>query len=279
MKCPLAFSTVASMTATPDEIIAAAKRAGMSAVEIRLENDGSVFSYPAEELPALGDKFRAAGLQISDLGTSGPVTGYSENKIAVAKRDLKTASLIGAGAIRLFLGAFSKTFSGYPQHDYAGVVRSLQEICAEGKALGVEVWAETHNMFSTGKVLSQLIRDVGADNFRIIWDLMHPWEMGEKPEETAAYLTDRIAHVHIKDGVPKDDPDAATYLYTKLGEGSVPIADSLRALEKIGYRGYLSLEWENAWRPEIQNCFASLDEILRHYTDYLKTVMPDGDAG
>lgn len=265
------------MSATADEVIAAAKRAGMSAVEIRLENDGSVFSLPEAELPALGERFRAAGLEIRDLGTSGPVTGYSEQKIAVAKRDLKTASLVGAGAIRLFLGAFSQTFSGYPQHDYAGVVRSLREICEEGKRLGVEVWAETHNMFSTGKVLSELIADVGADNFRIIWDVMHPWEMGESPAQTAAYLGDRIAHVHIKDGRPKDDPDAATYLYTKLGEGTVPIAEVIRALESIGYRGYLSLEWENAWRPEILHCFSSLDETLAHYTDYLKTILTDGE--
>jgi fatty-acyl-CoA synthase len=36
-----------------------------------------------------------------------------------------------------------------------------------------------------------------------------------------------------------------------LGEGEVPVRDMLRALARRGYAGWVSVEWEKKWHPEI----------------------------
>ena len=43
-------------------------------------------------------------------------------------------------------------------------------------------------------------------------------------ERTFELIGDSIAHVHIKDGVKPPDPNREMYIYTKLGEGEMPIS-------------------------------------------------------
>lgn len=85
-----------------------------------------------------------------------------------------------------------------------------------------------------------------------------------------AYLGDKIVHTHIKDGIRYEDPDLILCKCTKLGEGTVPIAEIISLLKDVGYDGYYSLEWESAWREEIRDTFKSLPELLRHFNDYME---------
>ena len=61
-----------------------------------------------------------------------------------------------------------------------------------------------------------------------------------------------IAHIHIKDGINRHDPEWHDFKYTRLGEGELPLYDLLDLLKNAGFDGYLSFEWEIAWRPELQ---------------------------
>jgi len=36
-----------------------------------------------------------------------------------------------------------------------------------------------------------------------------------------------------------------------LGEGEVPVRESLAALAAVGYDGWLTVEWEKRWHPEL----------------------------
>ena len=47
-------------------------------------------------------------------------------------------------------------------------------------------------------------------------------------------------------------PVTAGHLYTKIGSGTIPIADILALLKENGYRGFYSLEWEGKWREELR---------------------------
>lgn len=102
-----------------------------------------------------------------------------------------------------------------------------------------------------------------------IWDIIHPIEQGEAPETTWELLQGKIAHVHLKDGVKNADPDWIDYTYTRLGEGELPIKEIVALLQAKGYTGYLSLEWEKQWRPEIRDEYESLDELLHDYNELL----------
>ena len=252
------------------DVVKHALDAKIDALEIRLHNGNRFFDLPMEEVPAAVEYLRKHNVHVVDLGTNLDLCYYDEGLIAEGKRCVDLAVMTQAKGIRVFLGTFIKRFSEESFHNYQDVVKMLQALCTYGSEKGIEIWVETHNAFSTGKVLKKVIEDVDCENLKVIWDVMHPYEFAETPGETLALLGERIAHVHIKDGDRKEDPDLLLCRYTKLGEGTVPVPEIVSLLEKAGYDGYYSLEWESEWRAEIKDTFASLPEILAHFNDYMK---------
>lgn len=263
------FSTVACADASYKTVIDAAARAHMQAIEIRLDKDDRAFGLEGEGIGALCTELSRRGIAVSDLAAGITVKGYDPDVVRTAEACIALAARMGAPAIRVFPGTFCKKRSEYGGYDYRGMVRALGEICDLAQKGGVQIFVETHNEFSTGGSLKTLIADVGSPNLRIIFDIMHSYEMGESAAQTVDLLGDRIAHVHIKDGVPMQDPDSATFLYTALGAGIVPTREAIAALRAIGYDGYLSLEWEDAWRAEIRGMYPELDRLLADFNAYL----------
>ena len=60
-------------------------------------------------------------------------------------------------------------------------------------------------------------------------------------------LEARIYLVHVKDARRRDDG----WELVPLGEGEVPVRESLAALRAAGYDGWLTVEWEKRWHPEL----------------------------
>jgi sugar phosphate isomerase/epimerase len=110
----------------------------------------------------------------------------------------------------------------------------------------VRVLLETHDAFSAGQTVSDLLTLSGDVGTGVIWDLHHPYAQKEPLARTVELIGGRTYHVHTKDG--KDDGTL-----TLLGEGDLPLRDQFAALRDLGYTGYLSLEWEKAWHPELPN--------------------------
>ena len=254
------------------EIIEHAKRAGIDTLEVRLDRQGNFMGYTLDNIAEAKAILDKEGISIRDIGTSCGFRGYAPEAVAKFNSCIDIAAAVGAKGLRVFLG------TGYKKHtdkvfcDYEGMVRSIRESCDYAKPLGVQVWAETHNDFSKGTVLAKLIKDVERDNFKIIWDLIHPYELGESAQETVDALGDNIAHVHIKDGKRNPDLNMVNYIYTKLGEGELPIADMVRRLVDSGYDGYFSLEWENEWRAELKGVYNDLDKLLSDFNLFMKGI-------
>ncbi len=270
------FSTVACMDTSPEEILAACGKYGMEGVEIRLGEDNSVLGTRDDSrIEALGQKFREAGLAITNLGSSICIAGYDAGIMKSAAEAIAYARLLGAKGVRVFLGRFPSeeaAGTGYGQGEpaYEGIVELLREMCALAAQSNVEIWIETHNAFSAGRKLKELLGQAGCDNLKVIWDIMHPIEAGEEIEDTWEALGDRIAHVHIKDGVDSGGKAGGEYRYTMLGEGALPVCGILDLLEKAGYEGYLSFEWESLWREELKGCENTLDWVLGQFASWLE---------
>jgi fatty-acyl-CoA synthase len=54
-----------------------------------------------------------------------------------------------------------------------------------------------------------------------------------------------------------------------MGEGEVPVREQLKVLEQYGYNGYVSVEWEKKWHPEI----AEPEIALPQHIAWLKSVL------
>ena len=88
---------------------------------------------------------------------------------------------------------------------------------------------------------------------------------GDDPVQAVLNLKDYIVHTHAKDGgmrertnpeyiyhvtpMPEDVKGIKFFREVPLGEGSVPFAAYLKALEEIGYRGFLTIEREAGEDP------------------------------
>lgn len=250
----LTFSTLICPEYSAQELNSLCDRYGFSGVEFRTGSDNNLLE----------------GVPIIDIASSFCLFGYDEAQLEQIKDVLSDMEKHNINAIRIFLGNFRRRYDAPARDiDYAGIVKMLQKMCALTKG---EIWVETHNEFATGQVLKKLIKDVSRENLKIIWDIMHPFEDGELPEETIGHIGKHIAHVHIKDGKRRKDPIWHDFEYTPLGEGEIPIKQIVTLLNQIGYDGYYSLEWENMWRDELKSLNWSVDKILSKYTEYMKKI-------
>jgi fatty-acyl-CoA synthase len=60
----------------------------------------------------------------------------------------------------------------------------------------------------------------------------------------------RLAYAHVK-AVRRPPAGHDDWWLVLLGEGEVPVQEMPRALTRRGYAGWVSVEWEKKWHPEI----------------------------
>ena len=151
---------------------------------------------------------------------------------------VELASEWGAPAVRVFGGA------GGPLDEIA---RRLEPVLGRAEELGVTIALETHDAFSSAALVAELLQRVPSPAFAAIWDVHHPFRLGESPDDVVRALGARIHLVHVKDARRNGDD----WELVPLGEGEVPVRESLAALAAGGYDGWLTVEWEKRWHPEL----------------------------
>lgn len=76
----------------------------------------------------------------------------------------------------------------------------------------------------------------------------------------------------------REDQDQILYKYTWLGDGKLPVGEIVSLLEENGYDGYLSLEWEKEWRPEIRDVYENPAELLADFNRFMDRLEQDNKA-
>ena len=106
---------------------------------------------------------------------------------------------------------------------------------------------------------------------------------GDAPVVAVHNLKDYIVHTHAQDGVklkhanpeylygavhpiPKEILESRHYEEVPLGDGSVPYIHYLKALEEVGYKGFLTIEREVGDNPA---------KDIKKAIDYLKVIMEE----
>ena len=77
------------------------------------------------------------------------------------------------------------------------------------------------------------------------------------PQSCEKNLGAYVRHVHVKDS----EGSGENLAYCLIGEGELPIDELIDALRSINYDGFISLEWDVAWLPEL----ADMDIIFSHF--------------
>lgn len=255
----IAFSTLACPAWSVEDAAAAAAKHGFDGIEWRTA-DGHLLSpkTPPEVVRRIVDASREHDVEVACLDTS--CTFVRPEHSCAAMVDMAVA--LGAPVIRVFGGRLP---DGVTHDDVLGdAIAELRLVVDVAATAGVRVVVETHDDWASSAEIMRLARGAGAE---VLWDVHHPLRIGEEPAETVDRLAGFIGHVHLKDAIRGAD---GTWTLVPLGDGELPLAHMVDLLADAGYDGYLSLEWEKLWHPEL----AEPENILPLAGDFLRGIRP-----
>ena len=272
---PIAFSTLAFPEATLAEATALARSWGYAAIELRLV-DGRLIdsSMSAADRVRVKQTIAAAHLPIVSVDSSIILT--AEGAGPELLRFLELGNDWESPLIRVYGGPLAEEpGTRRTQMEVAAMV--LQEAIPLAERLGVAIAIETHDSFSASSVVAELLARVQSKWVGALWDTHHPHRMGERPAEVYENIGPRVLHVQVKDARPSAAHKGGWQL-VPLGEGEVPIREIISLLAAGGYGGYISVEWEKYWHPEIEEPEIALPQHLRVLQEWVKDLASENDS-
>ena len=211
------------------------------------------------------DIVKSHGLRFSALcGDLGKGFGHRElnpELIEKSKRILDLAKELDTDIVTTHIGVVPED----PTVERYGI---MQEACFElaryADSIGSHFAIETGP--ETSLVLKKFLDGLHSTGVAVNLDPANlVMVTGDDPVQAVHNLKDYIVHTHAKDGImlertkpeyiyrvtpmPEDMQGIKFFREVPLGEGSVPFAPYLKALEEIGYRGFLTIEREAGENP------------------------------
>ena len=138
------------------------------------------------------------------------------------------------------------------------VAENLAEAAPDAEQHGVTICLETHDAFCRGEEVSGVLRQIDSPYVKAVWNVHHPYRMGEAVEDTWHFIGARLAHVHMKDAQRREDGS-----WELMGEGEVPCREILDLIAARGYNGFICAQWEKKWHPEIDE--PEIARVLREW--------------
>ena len=127
------------------------------------------------------------------------------------------------------------------------VEKNLQVLVPLGESLDVTLLIKTSGIYADTARLRAMLDRFACDQLAALWDMHHPFrDFGESGDATIKNLGAYVRHVHLRDSDDKGN-------YQLIGEGTMPIAEMIRALSSVNYDGFISLEWKPDYLEDLQD--------------------------
>jgi sugar phosphate isomerase/epimerase len=269
----IAFSTLGCPQWELTRIVEQARALGYHGIEFRgIKLQMKLYELPefSTRLAETRSRFADAGLAVCCLGTSCRFHDTDKKKLAEnvdeGKRFMDLAAQLGCPVIRVFGNEVPKGAS--KKDTLAQIADGLRALGEHGAGRNVTAAIENHGEFLLAKDMKWLVDAVRHPNVGVCWDVGNAKAGGEEPETSVPLLKRAIVHCHVKDAVfdkheDPQHPGHRKHTYCLLGEGEVKIAKFVELLAKHGYGGFLSLEWEKGWIPELAEPEVAFPHAIR----------------
>ncbi len=143
------------------------------------------------------------------------------------------------------------------------VAEVIRGIIGTAEENGVTLIIETSGLYASTAALRELLDSFACDSLAALWDMYSTYFCaGEDPEATIKNLGAYVKHVHIKDAEKTENGTQ----FCLIGEGKLPIDEMILALRSVNYDGFISLEWDPAWCPELDD----MEVIFSHFVNYIR---------
>ena len=210
------------------------------------------------------DYVTSHGLVISalcgDLGKGFANKEENPKLIEKSKRIMDLAKDLNTNVVTTHIGVVPED----PNHPrWAIMQEACEELAEYADSVGAYFAIETGP--ETSAVLKKFLDSLKSKGVRVNLDPANlVMVTGDDPVQAVYNLKDYIVHTHAKDGIMlrKGNPEViygmleeeiqagASFKEVPLGEGSVNFKEYLKALNSIGYNGFLTIEREVGENPE-----------------------------
>lgn len=264
----IAFSTLACPGYSWTDIYSMGKDLSFDGIEVRGLGDDifSVKSGPFSDknIDETKKKLKSLNIEIPCLSSGCCLANMDDEQSNIAEitKYIELAGKLGTPYIRV-LGDLTPKQSREIDIDYmASILTRLAEIAEKAN---VSLLVETNGFFADTARLKTLLDKVGKHNVGALWDMHHPFRYNnESAAQTIGNLGSYIKYVHVKDSVMNGDEVE----YRMMGEGDIPIADMLEELKKIGYFGYVTLEWVKKWADYLCDAGIVFPQFAQYMAGY-----------
>lgn len=202
-----------------------------------------------------------------------------EEAIETVKRYADIAKILGSPylhhTIALNFSEPQKIADNFEVYYQRGIA-AVREIFDYAATLGIRtIYEDQGFLFNGCKNFSRFLQEV-ARNVGVVADFGNIQFVDEHVEDFISKFSDRIVHVHAKDYIVTDGTSreilpgeytskGGNYLQGCLiGEGSVHTEDAFKALQAIGYKGFVALEGDPIG-PDEESSFRENLEIVTGY--------------
>lgn len=266
----ISFTTLSCPDWSWDKILSEATRLGYDGIEIR-GIEGEMYLPKArpflpENLDETLKQIKNADLEICCLDTSCSfhIPEKFNDYLEEGKATIDLAQRMGVPYIRVFGNAIPDPLKRLDT--IAQVADGLEQLGKYAEGKGVYVLIETHGDFSSSEELLEVLKLTTSPAIGVLWDVNHPYKaFGEPINLTYDRLKKYIMHTHFKDTIGQGKQAK----HCLIGEGDLPIGDFINILKENGYTGYLSLEWEKKWHPELPEPEVAIPGYIEYIKKYI----------
>ena len=271
MSFKLAFNTLACPDWSLERALSEARRWDYDGLELRLVDGQPIgLDLSSSDRESIGRLLRKSGLGLVAADSS--IRLLSDQLDVEIENELvsflELAAEWSAPLVRVFGGDAA---AGISKEDaMAKAVRILEQTSVVAERLGVKIGLENHDYFSAASTVARVLARVPSPYVGVVWDMLHTYRMGETPEQVWEAIGPRIFNVHVKDA--RRVPDGEGWNLVLLGDGEVPAREAISVLRRGGYEGWLVVEWEKGWHPELEDPDVALPHEIAVLRDWLAEI-------
>lgn len=134
------------------------------------------------------------------------------------------------------------------------IAAAARRVTAYAAEKGIRTCSENHGYIAQDSDrVERLFNAVAHDNYGLLVDVGNFICVDEDPVHAVSRVAPYAIHVHVKDMLIRQEPIGPVRAMTRggnffcgcvVGEGDVPVRRCLRVLQRAGYDGYISIEFE-----------------------------------
>lgn len=222
-----------------------------------------------ENLEATNALLRKNGVKLAGFGTSAAFHNEERAKSGVEESKKAVDVCVTAGIPAIWVFGDQIPDKDNAAATVAKVSECIAEVCRYAEGKGVDVLLEVHGDFNTIETVGAVIEACKEHAcFGILWDVEHSDRAyADNWESFYQVIRPYVRHIHMKDHVRNAD---GTFTLCLPGEGDIPMGPITKALEKDGFDGYYSLEWEKKWHPELPDPDVALPVYRKLMRSFVK---------